>query len=324
MDSSTEQSVNHVGKILGAGELVGMPTETVYGLAGDAESDTVVAKIFSCKGRPSFNPLIIHVASINMAKRYVEWNDAADALVKKFWPGPLTLVLPRRADAPLSLLATAGLNSVAIRMPDHPVALALLRAFGRGVAAPSANKSGRISPTTAQHVRDEFGDAIFVLDGGPCRVGLESTVVDLTEGTPVVLRPGAVGEEEVLDAVCLVSGKKEPAESSTSQAPSTKHPAPKSPGMLLKHYSPTIPVRLNVAEVRAGEALLAFGDAIPTEATHALNLSASGDVVEAAANLFAMLRALDRAEHSGIAVMPIPEIGLGIAINDRLRRAAEK
>ena len=284
------------------------PTETVYGLGGDATSDNAVAAIFAAKGRPSFNPLIAHVASPDQAEDLVEMDATARLLAARFWPGPLTLVLKRRPDSPVSLLASAGLDSVAVRMPDHPVALALIKAAGRPLAAPSANRSGRISPTRAEHVAECLGRRVdIILDGGPCRVGVESTVLDLTEEPPTLLRPGGLAVEDLE----TVLGR--PIRRSAGSPD-----APRSPGQLESHYAPALPVRLNAPAADAGEALLGFGPA----AAATLNLSPAGDPTEAAAHLFAMLRALDRPEFKGIAVMPIPEKGLGLAINDRLRRAA--
>lgn len=305
--AATPDAIAQAGLALAEGKLVAFPTETVYGLGGDATCDRAVAAIFEAKGRPSFNPLIAHVASVEQAASLVEMDDRALTLARHFWPGPLTLVLTRRADCPISLLASAGLDSVAVRMPDHPVALALIRAAGRPLAAPSANRSGRVSPTTAGHVADCLdGRVAIILDGGACRVGVESTVVDLTGPIPALLRPGGLAVEE-LEAVL-----------GETLLRSTDSPdAPRSPGQLESHYAPKASVRLNAAAPRAGEALLGFG-AMTADA----NLSPSGDLEEAAANLFAMLRGLDRPGIVGIAVAAIPEHGLGLAINDRLRRAA--
>ncbi|EPY00537.1 putative translation factor [Magnetospirillum fulvum MGU-K5] len=302
--------LTEAASLLAQGGLVAFPTETVYGLGGDATSDSAVAAIFAAKGRPSFNPLISHVASVEAAAALVEFGPLAQALAARFWPGPLTLVLPRRSDSPISLLATAGLDSIAVRMPDHPIALALIRAFGRPLAAPSANRSGAVSPTTAAHVAQSLGDKVgMILDGGPCRVGVESTVLDLTGPVPLLLRPGGIALEE-LEAVLGTR----PARPSPEAGSPT---APRAPGMLSSHYAPTLPVRLDASDAAPGEAVLGFG---PGDAT--LNLSPSGDPTEAAANLFSMLRALDRPDFTGIAVRPIPDAGLGLAINDRLRRAA--
>ncbi len=311
------------------GELVAMPTETVYGLGADATNGEAVARIYSTKARPQFNPLIVHVADVATAKHYVEWPEVAETLAAKFWPGPLTLVLKRRVDCPISELVSAGGETLAIRIPAHPVALQLLKAFGGGIAAPSANRSGRVSPTTAQHVRDEFGDDLpLIIDGGPCVVGLESTVLDLSGEVPMILRPGAVTIEEVTLAIeggLSPHATLPPAASGslTLRTPTTTTaPQLRSPGMLESHYAPSIPVRLNADGAEAGEALLAFGPAPIAGAAACLNLSATSDLIEAAANLFAYLRALDNAAHRAIAVMPIPNTGVGIAINDRLARAS--
>ena len=295
---------------LRAGELVAFPTETVYGLGADAGQDEAVARIFEAKGRPRFNPLIVHTLGTDWAARVAELNPLAERLAEAFWPGPFTMVLPRRADAPLSLLVSAGLDSVAIRVPAHPVARELLRRSGRFVAAPSANPSGGVSPTTAAHVAEGLaGKVSLVIDGGACRVGLESTVVDATGDRPVLLRPGGVTREMIEKAAGPVEEKKGNGKIT-------------SPGQLESHYAPALPLRLEATAVEADEALLAFGEAEPRGAARTLNLSAGGNLTEAAANLFAMLRALDDPGYSAIAVVPIPERELGVAINDRLRRAA--
>lgn len=293
---------------LRAGQLIAFPTETVYGLGGNACDDTAVARIYATKGRPSFNPLIVHLAYADEVERYATLTPLAERLARAFWPGPCTLVLPRRADCPLSLLVSAGLDSVALRVPAHPVAHALLKAAGLPLAAPSANRSGRISPTEAAHVADEFRDTdLPILDGGACKVGLESTVIDARGEVPVLLRPGGITEEDITSACGVPPLRAE-------HAPKELH----SPGMLASHYAPDRPVRLNAQSADEGEAYLVFGPL----GHGTLNLSADGDLVEAAANLFAYLRRLDTAPYSAIAVAPIPETGLGIAINDRLRRAA--
>jgi L-threonylcarbamoyladenylate synthase len=295
--------------LLRAGRLVALPTETVYGLGGDATNDHAVAAIFAAKARPRFNPLIVHVCDLAEAERLVVLNSPARHAAARFWPGPLTLVLPRQPSAGLSLLASAGLDTVAIRVPAHPVAQALLRETGRPIAAPSANRSGRVSPTSAAHVAEDLGDDVaMILDDGPTPVGLESTVLDLSGEAPALLRPGAVTFEaltELLGTIALPGPGR-----------------PKSPGMLASHYAPRLPVRVAATDARPGEALLAFGWDAPPSFAEVLWLSRSGDLTEAAANLFAMLRRLDRPAFTGIAVMPIPEHGLGRAINDRLRRAA--
>jgi L-threonylcarbamoyladenylate synthase len=299
-------------RLIREGRLVGFPTETVYGLGADAGNDAAVAALFAAKGRPRFNPLIVHVAEPTSARRLALFSPLAEKLAERFWPGPLTLVLRRRPEAPLSLLATAGLDTVGLRIPAHPVALDLIARAGRPIAAPSANPSGRVSPTTAAHVVEGLGDKVaMVLDGGPCRVGLESTVLDLTGPDAALLRPGGVTRE----ALEALAGPLAPT------ADDDAHP--RSPGQLASHYAPRRPLRLMaVAALEPDEALLAFGPHPPAGFKAVINLSPGGDLVEAAANLFAALRALDRPEHGAIAVMPIPESGLGQAINDRLRRAA--
>ena len=291
--------------ILRDGELVAFPTETVYGLGGDAQSDMAVARIFEAKGRPRFNPLIVHVNSINAAQEFVEWPVEADILAQAFWPGPLTLVLPLKSGTGLSPLVTADLPTLAIRVPAHPVAQSLLTAFGGPVAAPSANPSGRISPTTAAHVANGLSGRIAaILDGGSCAVGLESTILGLA-ATPTLLRPGGLPPEAIEAAL------HRPLEVHSSGDPLS------APGQLASHYAPNAKVRLNATERQPGEVLLGFG-AVESD----LNLSPAGDLTEAAANLFHHLHALDEAGRGTIAVSPIPEHGLGRAINDRLRRAA--
>lgn len=300
--------------ILAGGGLVAFPTETVYGLGADATAALAVARVFEAKGRPRFNPLISHFASARAAFAEVEASTLAARLADRFWPGPLTLVLPRRPSCRIAMLASAGLETLAVRVPAHPVAAALLDHIGRPLAAPSANPSGRISPTTADHVWAGLAGRIdAVLDGGPCTVGLESTVLDLSGEQPVLLRPGGLPAEALAEVAGTIAG------------PEAGAGAIRAPGQLLSHYAPSCPVRLNAASVREGEALLAFGPP-PSGATCVVQLSAAGDLREAAAHLFAGLRELDEAVArlglSGIAVMPVPEEGLGVAINDRLRRAA--
>ncbi len=304
--------VEDAARLLRAGELVAFPTETVYGLGGDATDGIAVARIFEAKGRPRFNPLIVHLANLETAKTIATFDRRAERVAERFWPGPLSLVLPRSAHCPVSLLASAGLETLAVRMPAHPLALALLRATGRPIAGPSANRSGRLSPTSAADVMAELdGRIAAVLDGGRCEVGVESTVLDLSGARATVLRPGAVSREtleEVLGPLAIAGASKD---------------APRSPGMLESHYAPERPLRLDAREARPGEALLALGPGAALEGfREVLWLSRSGDLTEAAANLFSSLRALDRPDVTGIAVMPVPEHGLGVAINDRLRRAA--
>ena len=308
----SDDALRAAAEALGAGSLVAFPTETVYGLGGDATNPHAVARIYAAKGRPQFNPLIVHVAGRAEAERLGLFSHTALKLADAFWPGPLTLVVERAPGANIAELASAGLTTVALRVPDHPAAAALLAAFGRPLAAPSANRSGRVTATTAAHVAEDLGDAVaIILDGGPAHAGLESTVLDVTGEKPVLLRPGAVTAERieaVLGASITRSGDM-----------SAK---PSSPGQLESHYAPGAKLRLNATDVEAGEALLSFGpDEIATTGP-VMNLSPKGDLVEAAANLFAYLRMLDEAGRATIAVMPIPETGLGEAINDRLRRAA--
>ena len=292
--------------LLASGGVVAFPTETVYGLGADATDDRAVARLFAIKGRPRFNPLIVHLADPAAADAHAVVDARARALMDRFWPGGLTLVLNKRAGGPLSALALAGLDTVALRCPAHPVARDLLARCARPVAAPSANRSGRLSPTTAAHVRSDLGDAAdAILDGGPCPIGVESTIVDLT-GPPALLRPGA------LDPAALGIALEDAAANDAE--------APKSPGRLARHYAPATPLRLDATDVHPGETLLAFGPDAPA----ARNLSPRGDLVEAAANLFAMLRELDALGAAGIAAMPVPDRGLGRAINDRLRRAAAR
>ena len=308
---ASEAAITDAARRLRDGGLVAFPTETVYGLGGDATNDSAVASIFAAKGRPRFNPLIVHLPDLAEAEAIAVFDERARKAARRFWPGPLTLVLRRREDSGVSLLASAGLDTLAIRVPAHPVAQALLRQAGRPLAAPSANRSGRVSPTEAAHVASELDDQVaLILDGGRCGVGVESTVLDLSGETPALLRPGGVTIEALTEALGSIG--------TTMNSPD----APRSPGQLASHYAPLLPLRMNAAEARPGEALLAFGPEPPPGFAAALNLSPRGDLAEAAANLFAMLRRLDRPQFSGIAVMPIPERGLGRAINDRLRRAA--
>jgi L-threonylcarbamoyladenylate synthase len=294
--------------ILAEGGLVAFPTETVYGLGGDARNDMAVARIFEAKGRPRFNPLIVHVDSVETAKRYVEWSETADRRASAFWPGPLTMVLPIRHDTGLSPLVTAELSTLAIRVPEHPVARALLAEFDGPVAAPSANPSGKISPTTAEHVDKGLSGRIeAILDGGACGVGLESTILGLA-GTPTLLRPGGLPVEALEQALGENLALHQSGDPLTA------------PGQMTSHYAPGASIRLNATTLNAGEMLLGFGPVEPVEAT--MNLSPAGDVTEAAANLFHHLHTMDALGPKTIAVSPIPDHGLGRAINDRLRRAA--
>jgi len=295
------------GEIIRAGGLVAFPTETVYGLGADATNDHAVASIFAAKGRPQFNPLIVHVPDIAAAEAIVNFTPLARKLAAAFWPGALTLVLPRKTQN-LSLLVSAGLDTVAVRVPSGAVAQRLLRAAATPIAAPSANVSGRTSPTLASHVAEEFGETIdLILDDGAATLGLESTIIGFDDEQPVLLRLGAMAREDIEK----IAG--------TLAAPGAKIT---SPGQLVNHYAPRAALRLNARDVKPGEALLAFGAHVPEGARVTSNLSATGDEKEAAANLFAMLRELDSSGAQSIAVMPVPERGLGEAINDRLRRAA--
>ncbi len=302
---ASAEDITRAAGILRGGGLVAFPTETVYGLGGDATHAKAVAGIFEAKGRPSFNPLIVHVPDLAAARDLIELTEAGEKLAQAFWPGPLTLVGEMRAGSGIADLVTAGLDTLAVRVPAHPTAHALLRAADRPIAAPSANPSGRISPTTADHVWEGLhGKIDAVVDAGPCAVGLESTIIGLTGETPTLLRPGGVTREDIEVLLGLTLGE---AGSEIT-----------APGQLASHYAPTAPVRLNADAPRQGELFLGFG---PGDAD--LNLSPTEDLTEAAANLFGHLRALDaRADGKVIAVAPVPNRGLGIAINDRLGRAA--
>ena len=304
--SPDDRNIARAAQILRDGGLVAFPTETVYGLGGDACNSLAVAGIFAAKGRPQFNPLIVHVPDLAMAERFARFTARDRDLAQAFWPGPLTLVLPLRQEAGLSALVTAGLPTVAIRVPAHPVSQALLRAFGGALAAPSANPSGRVSPTRAAHVVEGLAGRIAaVLDGGPCMVGVESTILGL-DGAPTLLRPGGL-PAEVLEAAL-------------GQPLQVHDPkAITAPGQLASHYAPNAPVRLAAMTAAPDEILVGFG-----AVQGSLTLSASGDLVEAAASLFDMLRRADALALPGrrIAFAPVPETGLGRAINDRLRRAA--
>jgi L-threonylcarbamoyladenylate synthase len=299
---------------LRAGGLVAMPTETVYGLAADATSDAAVASIYAAKGRPVFNPLIAHFADRRDAEREAIFDDRAKRLARAFWPGPLTIVAPVSPACRISLLARAGLDTLALRMPDHAVARALIEAAGVPLAAPSANRSGRVSPTTAAHVAADLDGRIdWILDAGPAPLGLESTIVACLGGTPRLLRPGAIARERI-EAELGVALADEPASGAG---------APLAPGLLKSHYAPRAALRLAARAASREEAALDFGGVLAASPARArLDLSPSRDLDEAAANLFAHLRALDAAGAATIAAAPIPERGLGAAINDRLRRAA--
>jgi L-threonylcarbamoyladenylate synthase len=305
LPASDSVALQTAAQILREGGLVGMPTETVYGLAGNAADADTVAKLYAAKGRPRFNPLIAHVTGLEMAQTLAEFSPLATRLAQAFWPGPLTLVLPKRPDAPVCDLANAGLDTIAIRAPRHEAARALLKTFGGPLVAPSANKSGAVSPTTAAHVADGLGAQIdLVLDGGACPVGLESAVVAVEGDRATLLRPGGLDRASI---EAITGPLAAPGQTDT----------PSSPGMLKSHYAPGAAIRLNAKTAREGELLLGFGDMDCDE-----NLSASGDLTEAATRLFAALRRLDARGPTTIAIAPIPETGLGEAINDRLNRAA--
>ena len=303
---------------LAAGGLVAFPTETVYGLGADAANPDAIAALYQAKGRPAFNPLIAHVGDLDAARRIAQFDAAALALAESFWPGPLTLVLPKTKDCAVADLATAGLDTVAVRIPAHPVAREILRAFGGPVVAPSANLSGHVSPTMAAHVRSDLEGRIdLIVDGGAVAVGVESTIVGCFEA-PMLLRPGGLPRENI-ERVLGRALLQPPADAESDSG------QPLAPGMLASHYAPRTKVRLNATSIASGEALLAFGpDALPGSdaAVVAMNLSSRSNLAEAAANLFGYLRSLDTANARAIAVMPIPDEGLGEAINDRLRRAA--
>jgi L-threonylcarbamoyladenylate synthase len=313
-----EAAVRQAARLLAEGGLVAFPTETVYGLGADATNPAAIARLYQAKGRPAFNPLITHVGDIGAAMQIARFDAQATRLAEAFWPGPLTLVLPKTKGCPVADLATAGLETVAIRVPAHPLARDILRAFARPVVAPSANLSGHVSPTTAAHVQSDLAGKIdLIVDGGPVEVGVESTIVGCFE-QPMLLRPGGLPRGDIERVLGRpLAQLPEDAGSDSGQ--------PLAPGMLASHYAPRTRVRLNAESVEAGEALLAFGShAVPgvDAATIAMNLSPRGDLAEAAANLFGYLRSLDARGARGIAVMPVPHHGLGEAINDRLRRAA--
>lgn len=314
---SAAEATDAAADCLKAGGLVAFPTETVYGLGADATNARAVARLYEAKGRPSFNPLIAHVSDLGAARRIARFDERSLRLAEAFWPGPLTLVLPKAPQCPVSDLATAGLETIAVRVPAHPVAQAILRAFGKPVVAPSANISGHVSPTTAAHVFGDLAGRIdLIVDGGPVSVGVESTIVGCFQ-TPMLLRPGGLPRDDI-ERVLGEKLARPPDEAGADES------QPLAPGMLASHYAPRKPVRLNARQLDAGEALLAFGPhPIPGVGNATvMNLSEAGDLVEAAANLFGYLRDLDAGGSKAIAVMAIPDAGLGEAINDRLRRAA--
>jgi L-threonylcarbamoyladenylate synthase len=313
-----EAALAAAARALAQGCLVAFPTETVYGLGADATNPAAIARLYQAKGRPAFNPLIAHVFDLEAAQRIGRFDAPALALAEACWPGPLTLVLPKAMGCAVADLATAGLDTVAIRVPAHPVARQILHRFGGPVVAPSANLSGHVSPTTAPHVRSDLEGRIdLIIDGGPVEVGVESTIVGCFE-TPMLLRPGGVPRDRIERV--LGYPLKQPAADADHDTGQ-----PLAPGMLASHYAPRSRVRLHAEKIEAGEALLAFGPSMPPGtdgAAAVMNLSTCGDLAEAAANLFGYLRALDATAARAIAVMPIPQEGLGEAINDRLRRAA--
>ncbi len=300
------ETIALAAEILSEGGLVAIPTETVYGLAADAANPEAVARLYEAKGRPRFNPLIAHISSWEMAEREAEFSPLARTCAEAFWPGPLTLVLPAKSSGRVSELARAGLETLAVRWPKHRAAAALIEVFGRPLVAPSANRSGHVSPTRAEHVAEDLGERIsLILDGGPCDVGMESTILGFQDGEPVLLRPGGVATETIS------------AKLGRSVRPYSGHAGINAPGQMKSHYSPRARLRLNAMAREDGEGFLAFGPFVPGD----LSLSTSGDLVEAAANLFEMLRSLDT-QFERIAVSPVPATGLGEAINDRLERAA--
>ncbi|MEZ5853803.1 MAG: L-threonylcarbamoyladenylate synthase [Hyphomicrobiaceae bacterium] len=311
----SRDTLTEAARIIRAGGLVAFPTETVYGLGADATNGRAVARIYEAKGRPSFNPLIAHVADRAAAAEIGVLEGVALTLAQAFWPGPMTLVLNKTTTCTVCALATAGLDTVAVRVPSHPVARALLELTGVPVAAPSANRSGHVSATTAAHVAADLGDRVdLIVDGGACEAGIESTILDATSGELVLLRPGALTVEAIEAAIGFA-----PRSAATATSARAR---PNAPGQLESHYAPGLSVRLQASAPRPGEAFLAFGPFAPAYDGPLLNLSPTGDLVEAAANLFEALRRLDHSGANGLAVMPIPDIGIGRAINDRLRRAA--
>jgi len=318
MAEADAAAVADAARLLAAGGLAAFPTETVYGLGADATNGAAVARLYAAKGRPAFNPLIAHVTDVAAAKRLARFDANAARLANAFWPGPLTLVLPKAADCTVADLATAGLDTIALRVPSHEVARDILAAFGKPVVAPSANRSGHVSPTRAEHVAADLGGRIdLIVDGGATPVGVESTIVACL-GEPVLLRPGGLPRAAIERALTRPLADPPPASGGER---------PIAPGMLATHYAPRTRLRLNAHRIAPGEAVLAFGPALSEGAARAkcvLNLSARGDLVEAAANLFAHLRALDAAGAVAIAAMPVPHEGLGEAINDRLARAAAR
>jgi L-threonylcarbamoyladenylate synthase len=313
----TQKVIQSAADMLRSGQLVAFPTETVYGLGADATNDDAVAAIFRAKGRPQTNPLIIHVPGASQASKLVRFDARAERVADAFWPGALTLVLERTADCPVTARASAGLSTLAVRSPNHPIAQAVLQASEIPLAAPSANLSGHVSPTTAQHVGDGFDGAVdMILDGGPSTIGVESTVVALDRATPEILRPGAISAEALADTLGVAVKTLTPSNEEMTRVPA------RSPGMMRSHYAPRAEIRLNATAVSGDEGFLAFGDAAPHGAAITRNLSEAANLGEAAGRLYAALRDLDQSGVNVIAVAPIPNIGIGVAINDRLGRAA--
>ena len=311
-------TIAEAGRLLASGQLVAFPTETVYGFGADATDPAAVAAIFAAKGRPGFNPLFVHVADLAAAAALADLGAKAVALARAFWPGPLTLVARRKASSGICAAVTAGLDTIALRVPANPVAHALLVAAGVPIAAPSANRSGHVSPTLAAHVEADLGDRVaMILDGGATAHGLESTVVDVTGARVRLLRLGSVTAADIE----AVTGEAVLRDTDLAQT-ADGHTAPHSPGQLLNHYSPRARVRVDALTVEPGEGLIGFGEAMPAHDGPAVNLSASGDLAEAASRLYAALRDIDETGVTSIAIQPIPNVGIGEAINDRLRRAA--
>jgi L-threonylcarbamoyladenylate synthase len=311
IEPATQSSIQQAAKMLAEGGVVAFPTETVYGLGADATNADAVLRVYEMKGRPRFNPLIAHVANRETAEAHAEFNEAANKLADAFWPGPLTIILKKRVESGICDLVSAGLETIALRVPANETARDLLRAAGCPVAAPSANRAGHVSPTTAAHVEADLGDGPgLILDGGNASLGLESTVVDVSGPEPLLLRPGGIPRKDIEQVLGRKLGEAEPGAQ------------PSSPGQLASHYAPRARLRLEATSLEPGEALLAFGPNPPQTDGPMINLSPKGNVREAATRLFAALRELDASGCEGIAVMPIPDEGLGEAINDRLRRAA--
>lgn len=320
------ETIKRAADWLGAGNIAALPTETVYGLGADATNKSAVDKIFKAKGRPDFNPLIVHISDVEMGRKFAEFNPTADLLAQTYWPGPLTFILPLRENSDIATNVTAGLKTIGVRMPASDITRRIIAELGRPVAAPSANASGTLSPTKPEHVARSLGDNIdMIITGGKANVGLESTIIDLTGAQPVLLRAGFVTRQALQNLI---------GQDIIDNTNKTVETAPSAPGQLLKHYAPKTPLRLNAIDIEPGEALLAFGSvkfmgikggghARDLPLSHYMNLSETGDLAEAASNLFSMLHTLDQSGAPRIAVMNIPGGGIGRAINDRLERAAK-